>query len=143
MMRLMALVVSLLRTTTMLTTSSRPSAAVTLTSIERWILSPAQIDAEYDFAEALVHEALAFDAAHRHEIDAAIAATLERRGCDVQAWQITSKSAKLPRQPQPALFRFVSSPLQGDGDAYGSQPRACHLSGDSDVCAGESRRRDG
>jgi hypothetical protein len=135
--------VSRLHTTTRLATSSRPSAAATSTSIERWIFSPAQIDAEYDFAEALVHEALAFYDAHRHEIDAAIAAALERKGCDVQAWQITSKSAKLPRQLQHALFRFVSSPLQGDGDAYGSQPRACHLSGDSDVCAGESRRRDG
>ena len=79
-MRLMALVVSLLRTTTMLTTSSRPSAAVTSTSMERWILSSAQIDAEYGFAEALVHEALALDAAHRHEIDAAIAAALAAQG---------------------------------------------------------------
>lgn len=41
---------------------------------QTWGLSPAQIAAEYDLTEAQVHETLAFYDAHRHEIDAAIAA---------------------------------------------------------------------
>jgi uncharacterized protein (DUF433 family) len=46
---------------------------------QQWGLSPNQIAAEYGFSEAWVNEALAFYAAHRSEIDAAIAAeqTLE------------------------------------------------------------------
>lgn len=45
----------------------------------QWGLSPNQIAAEYDISETLVNDALAFCAAHRQEIDAAIAAeqTLE------------------------------------------------------------------
>jgi uncharacterized protein (DUF433 family) len=39
-----------------------------------WSLSTAQIAAEYDLAEARVRECLAFYAAHREELDAAIAA---------------------------------------------------------------------
>lgn len=41
---------------------------------QTWGFSPAQIAAEYDLTEAQVHEALAFYDAHRHEIEAAIAA---------------------------------------------------------------------
>jgi len=37
-----------------------------------WGLSPAQIAAEYGVSESLVNEALAFYAAHRQEIDAAL-----------------------------------------------------------------------
>jgi uncharacterized protein (DUF433 family) len=40
---------------------------------QQWALSPAQISAEYDLTEAQVNDALAFYAAHRTEIDAAIA----------------------------------------------------------------------
>jgi uncharacterized protein (DUF433 family) len=41
---------------------------------ERWQMAPAEIAAEYDLSEAQVEEALAFYAAHRAEIDQAIAA---------------------------------------------------------------------
>lgn len=46
---------------------------------QQWGLSPNEIAAEYGLSEAQVNEALAFYAAHRSEIDAAIAAeqTLE------------------------------------------------------------------
>ncbi len=40
----------------------------------QWGLSPNEIAAEYSLSEAQVNEALAFYAAHRSEIDAAIAA---------------------------------------------------------------------
>ncbi len=40
----------------------------------QWGLSPNEIAAEYGLSEAQVNEALAFYAAHRSEIDAAIAA---------------------------------------------------------------------
>ncbi|MCC7353966.1 MAG: DUF433 domain-containing protein [Anaerolineae bacterium] len=49
---------------------------------QQWALSPAQIAVEYDLTEAQVNNALAFYAAHRAEIDAAITAeqALENTG---------------------------------------------------------------
>ena len=41
---------------------------------QSWGLSPAQIAAEYDLPESEIRESLAFYAAHRSEIDVAIAA---------------------------------------------------------------------
>lgn len=41
---------------------------------QQWGLTPAEIVAEYDLTEAQVEEALAFYAAHRAEIDAALTA---------------------------------------------------------------------
>ncbi|MGK7900039.1 MAG: DUF433 domain-containing protein [Hormoscilla sp.] len=41
---------------------------------QQWGLSPHQIADEYDLTEAQVHDALAFAAAHRQEIETAIAA---------------------------------------------------------------------
>ncbi len=49
----------------------------------QWGLSPNEIAAEYGLSEAQVNEALAFYAAHRSEIDAAIAAEQALKAANV------------------------------------------------------------